>query len=243
MSYIATSAWIMASCSPAICSSRKTTPMLARHATAGDRGARALTPPTSACSCSATSAAWSGATLLSRIANSSPPSRATASVPRTRSLQRGGHELEQVVARLVAEGVVDGLEAVEVHEQERGLLAVAPTARDLATELLLEAPPVPQIGQRIVVGEALQRGLHALAHRDVLDVDDEVDGLTVGVAHQRARDLGPDQLPAGGEVDLLHARSARSARRAGLRPASRSASRSSGCVIPGRVSARSSCSE
>ena len=55
-----------------------------------------------------------------------------------------------------------------------------------------------------MVGEALQRGLHALAHRDVLDVDDEVDGLTIGVAHQRARDLGPDEPPASGEVDLLH---------------------------------------
>ena len=174
------------------------------HREPATRRGRRVTPATSACSCSVTSAARSGATLPSRTANSSPPSRATASVPRTRCLQRRGHELEQVVAGLVAEGVVNGLEAVEVHEQERRLLAVAPTARDLATELLLETPPVPQIGERIVVGEALQRGLHALARRDVLDVDDEVDRLTIGVAHQRARDLGPDEPSASGEVDLLH---------------------------------------
>ena len=52
-----------------------------------------------------------------RIANSSPPSRATVSAGRSDAAQALGDRDEQHVAGGVAEGVVDELEAVEVEAQ------------------------------------------------------------------------------------------------------------------------------
>ena len=51
-------------------------------------------------------------------ANSSPPSRATVTVGANRLTQAHPHLLEQLIAELMTEGIVDLLEAVEIeHEQ------------------------------------------------------------------------------------------------------------------------------
>ena len=55
----------------------------------------------------------------SRSANSSPPSRASVSLGRMTSLKRCRDLLEQLVAGVVTEAVVDLLEAVEIDEQHR----------------------------------------------------------------------------------------------------------------------------
>ena len=78
----------------------------------GDRGGRARRPSTSS----------------SRIANSSPPSRATVSSGRRQAASRWPTADEELVADAVAEAVVDDLEAVEVEEEHRELLA-APLGR------------------------------------------------------------------------------------------------------------------
>ena len=84
------------------------------------------------------------------MANSSPPSlRNDVGFPQT-TAQALGDGLEQFVAALVAERVVDALEFVEVQIKHRELLA-APDALERLLELLAEEHPVGQIGQRIVV--------------------------------------------------------------------------------------------
>ena len=66
----------------------------------------------------------------SSTANSSPPRRASVSLGRVTSPKRSRDLLEQLVAGVVAEAVVDLLEAVEVDEQDgQRLAASAPSAR------------------------------------------------------------------------------------------------------------------
>ena len=87
---------------------------------------------------------------------------------------------DQLVARRMAEGVVDVLEAVEVEHHQRRL----PPLQAEALELLLEAPTVDQAGARVVVGQVLQTLLEALALGDVHGLDDD-QGLAVGAVRRR----------------------------------------------------------
>jgi hypothetical protein len=66
-----------------------------------------------------------------------------------RRADRRAERLEALVAGLVAVGIVDGLELVEVHEHERERLAGAPGALELAREVLLERAVVAQAGERV----------------------------------------------------------------------------------------------
>jgi len=69
----------------------------------------------------ATAAAPSALAILgSSTANSSPPSRATVSTCRRGRLQPLADLQQQLVAVVVAEGVVDLLEAVQVDQRQRG---------------------------------------------------------------------------------------------------------------------------
>ena len=95
-------------------------------------------------------------------ANSSPERRATMSVARTRSRRIVGDAADQVVAGLVAEPVVDLLEAVDVDDHHRALAAVAGGEGDVLVELGAEAAAVQQPGQRVVVGQVAQLGLGLL---------------------------------------------------------------------------------
>ncbi len=95
----------------------------------------------------------------SRIANSSPPSRATASELRRRVAQEVGDGHDQLVAGLVPERVVDCLEVVEVEHEQRAAVPVAIDVCDVALELRLEPAPVQQAGERIVVGHVAQLAL------------------------------------------------------------------------------------
>ena len=58
-----------------------------------------------------------------------------------------------VVAGLVAEGVVDPLEVVEIEHHEGHVPAMATEPLELAVENLLERPIVEQPGERVVVGK------------------------------------------------------------------------------------------
>ena len=71
--------------------------------------------------------------------------------------QQPGEALQQAVARRVAEGVVDRLEAVEVDHRVRHLPLLPVGAGDLDLDLLLEVAVVEQAGQA-VVGDAASPG-------------------------------------------------------------------------------------
>ena len=107
---------------------------------------------------------------------------------------------EHRVAAVVAEAVVDVLEAVEVAEQHRD----APLgAVGQPLQCPFEQHPVGQSGQRVVVGleaEAFvlvaQEPLHLLAGGDVLEVRDHVVDAAVGAAHHRQPEAHPDMRPS-----------------------------------------------
>ena len=124
-------------------------------------------------------------------------------------VQRAADRADDLVAGLVAAGVVDVLEAVEVEQEDRALAAVARGVGDVLGELLVEAATVEELRQRVVVGEVLQLVLEALALRDVAD-DAGHDDAVVGVQHREHdvdRELGAvlalaPQLEAHAEGDL-----------------------------------------
>ena len=75
-------------------------------------------------------------------------------------------QLEQLVADMVAERIVDALEVVEVETEHREALA-ALDALDLVIELFEQQRAVGQVGQRVVARHVRDTFLGALAFRDV----------------------------------------------------------------------------
>ena len=93
-------------------------------------------------------------TSSSRIANSSPPSRATVSLARTHAARAGGRARAAPRRRSVPESVVDRLEAVEVAEQQGD--AGPPASGELPgawRQPVEQDAAVGQLGQRVVAGE------------------------------------------------------------------------------------------
>ena len=91
--------------------------------------------------------------------NSSPPRRATVSVSAHRRRQALGHDLEQAVADIVAQGVVDVLEAIEVDEHHGEPRAVARRRVDRLLQAVVQQRAVGEPGERIVVGLLLDARL------------------------------------------------------------------------------------
>ena len=104
-----------------------------------------------------------------RATNSSPPMRATMSEPRKvlRSTSRG--IAQRLVARQVAERVVDLLQAVQVHEEQRHGVLLAPRHLQRLLAELEEAAAIFQlrqlVDQRQVLGAAPQMPLRARGAR------------------------------------------------------------------------------
>ena len=100
-------------------------------------------------------------------ANSSPPSRATRCRPRAPTRSRWPTSMKQQVADVVAEGVVDLLEVVQVDQQHRdgrGGRARRPAS---APRSAVQQRAVRQAGEHVVQGVVLALGgeIGALAHR------------------------------------------------------------------------------
>ena len=87
-----------------------------------------------------------------------------------RRAQPLGHDLQQLVADLVAEAVVDRLEVVEVDEQHRHLVDLG--RRQPVVEEVHQVRAVGQPGQLVVAGRVPQLLGGAALLGDVLDVGD-----------------------------------------------------------------------
>ena len=74
---------------------------------------------------------------------------------------------EQPVALLMADGVVDRLEVVQVDEEQGAHRPVPRAARLCALQPLHQQPPVGQPGEEVEVGQLPHLGLHRLACGDV----------------------------------------------------------------------------
>ena len=109
-----------------------------------------------------------------RTTNSSPPSRATVSEPRIDVLQARAERDEEVVARLVAERVVDRLELVDVEQQDGDERVRALRAGEGVLDAVVEQRPVRQAGEAVVERlvaharlalVAVERGGEQVGHR------------------------------------------------------------------------------
>ena len=89
----------------------------------------------------------------------------------------------------MADGVVDELEVVEVDDEQRAAATVAARAAHGRVELLDEAPPAEQPGQRVVVDELAQPPLVVLGLGDVVDGPGDEAGAAVVVALDAQADL------------------------------------------------------
>ena len=97
---------------------------------------------------------------------------------------------------MVAVGVVDRLEAVDVDDHHRPLAAVAGGEGDVLVQFGAEAAAVEQAGQRVVVGEVAQLGLSPLGLGQRLRDDLAILGV-------KLREDGIDRRRALGEESLV----------------------------------------
>jgi hypothetical protein len=91
------------------------------------------------------------------------------------------HRLQQLVADMVAERVVDALEFVDV-DIEQGELLAARDLLQLAFHLLAEQYAVGQVGERVVMGEMRDLLVRAPPLGDVVDDVDEIADVAAIVA-------------------------------------------------------------
>ncbi len=121
---------------------------------------------------------------------------------------------EQFVARLVADGVVDLFEAVEVDEEDGGARVARPPPAERLADPGGEQGPVGQVGERVVLGVVLQLGLEADPFGDVPAVEQEaalvaVDGgldvePVAGAGAEAALDAGGGLLVGRGGEEAPH---------------------------------------
>ena len=85
---------------------------------------------------------------------------------------------DQLVAGVVPERVVDGLELVEVEDEQSAFGSVAFDVFDVAVELGFELAAVQEAGERVVVGHELQLGLEPFAVGDVEELAEQPAGAS-----------------------------------------------------------------
>ena len=78
-------------------------------------------------------------------------------------LQAAGHLLEQQVPHVVAQGVVQDLEVVQVNKQQGTVVTMARTASHGMLQAVDQHAPVRQAGQRIKEGQAFNLSFGELA--------------------------------------------------------------------------------
>ncbi len=107
--------------------------------------------------------------------------------------QRGDRH-DQAVSGLVAEGVVDGLEVVEVEHEQRAAVAIAIDVRHVAFEFCLEAAAIQQARERVMVGHVAQLALHRAPLCDVHKVAQDLHRVAVVVAQHAHMARDPDRF-------------------------------------------------
>ena len=106
---------------------------------------------------------------------------------------------EQLVAGVVAQGVVDRLEAVEVEDQQRAGGAVAAALGDLGLHRGRESAAVQQAGERVVVDEVAHAALGEALLGHVHGVDEHRGVTLAGAVDQRHVHRDAQAAPVGGQ--------------------------------------------
>src|SRR6266536_119647 len=121
-----------------------------------------------------------------------------------RALQAVGEAAQDLVAGLVAELVVDRLEAIEVEDQHRQPAAPAPGAAHRLVEAVVEEAAVGKAGEGVVGGAVEEVELMALAVVDVFDHGNEVVDGAVHVMDRAHGQAAPELGPVLAQVAGLH---------------------------------------
>ena len=152
---------------------------------------------------SASDTSWSSPpTARATIRNSSPPSRPTTSVVADGVPDAQGDPLQQVVAHLVAEAVVDQLEVVQVAEQHPDGRPVVACGVQGELQLGDHGGAVQEVGQRVVAGLVPQPVVLLLAVADVPgEQQHAVDRRDVAQVHRAHLEPAPRAV-AVTEADL-----------------------------------------
>jgi len=103
-----------------------------------------------------------------------------------------GHFLQQLVADLVPQRVVEDLEVVQVDEQQRPVLAGAGTFGERALQAVEQELAVGQVGQRIVESQVTDHVLGRLALGDVAADGHPVRDLVTGRFDRHHFQLDPE---------------------------------------------------
>ena len=129
--------------------------------------------------------------------NSSPPQAGHRIRFPHRILQALGDALDQLVPDGMAEGIVDGLETVQVDEQHPHLMPLPGGGGNGHGEPVLQQHAVGQAGERIVLGQELDAVLGRLVLREVGVDGDVVADRPGGIGH------GADGGPLGMDAAVL----------------------------------------
>ena len=106
---------------------------------------------------------------------------------------------------MVAEGVVDGLEAVEVQQHQRELAVLTLGMGDGLMQAVAEVGTVGQTREGVVVGKIAIVLLGRAALGDILDDGDEMAGLALLVADHGHREIAPDHRAAFLDIAFFYA--------------------------------------
>jgi hypothetical protein len=117
-----------------------------------------------------------------------------------------GDGFQKLVAELVAEHVVDALEAVEIDDVQREDAIATASARDLAAEAVAQERAIGKVGQRVVMGQMQEVALGPLAVGDVERGSEHVGHTTGALAKRRLRGQQHALLATAVEDLLLEAR-------------------------------------
>jgi hypothetical protein len=108
------------------------------------------------------------------------------------ALTQPGNHLQHFIAYIMTMGVIDGLEQIGVHHQQRRLQPIPPRPEQFSLTQLHEMPAVVQAGQAIHRGQMPQLLQNSLAFGDVgqyaFDGGDGMARIGTGVG----ADLDPD---------------------------------------------------
>ncbi len=117
-----------------------------------------------------------------------------------RAVEAPGHIDQNLITDTVPEGIVDGLETIQVDEHDCQLLAAAPGQLDIVFQAVLQQGAVGQAGERVVGGLVGQLAFVLLLLRHVLHDDGVVGNAAVLVLDRRQGQLVPEGHAVASQV-------------------------------------------
>ena len=131
-----------------------------------------------------------------------PQPRQNIGLPRA-LFQQPGNALEEIVAGLVAETIVDVLEMIEIDDEDSSGSSVPRRSFNFPSQFPFEPPPVVETRQEVVIDEILELPRPLLALGNILYLVDDIERAAVRIANDRYGEQHPDEVAPGMAIALL----------------------------------------